>query len=395
MAAAETGIGRRTALIFAASSGVAVANVYYLQPVLAVIAADMHASLRAVGNIAFAQQVGYAAGILLFVPLGDIVQRRTLIVLLFALASVALGAAAFAPNVASLAAALCVVGIATSVPQVLQPFAADLAAPGERARALGHIITGVIVGMVGARVISGMLGAYLGWRSVFGFAAAFTAISTFALARAVPLRAPASALHYRDILASMPGLLRSSSVLRVSMALGALMYAVFTGFWTVLAFHVKELGYGSEVVGYLSLVAVVGALVASSIGRMTDRFGTIFTGTFGWLCGVTAFTVFIVFGNYLAGVFAGMAVFALATQSTQVGNQTRIFAIGEGARSRLNTIYMFAMYVGGAWGSFVCAWAYPSVGWTGTCLICLGHLALMGAALVWLRDVQQRAPAIA
>ena len=250
MPAAETGIGRRTALIFAASSGVAVANVYYLQPVLAVIAADLHASLRAVGNIAFAQQVGYAAGILLFVPLGDIVQRRTLIVLLFALASAALAAAAFAPNVVGLAAALCAVGIATSVPQVLQPFAADLAAPGERARALGHIITGVIVGMVGARLVSGMLGAFLGWRSVFGFAAILTAISTFALARAVPLRAPASALHYRDILASMPGLLRASPVLRVSMVLGALMYAVFTGFWTVLAFHVRELGYGSEVVGY-------------------------------------------------------------------------------------------------------------------------------------------------
>ena len=143
------------------------------------------------------------------------------------------------------------------------------------------------------------------------------------------------------------------------------------------------------------MVAIVGALVASSIGRMTDRFGTIFTGTFGWLCGVAAFAIFVVFGNHLAGVFAGMAVFALATQSTQVGNQARIFATGAGARSRLNTIYMFAMYVGGAWGSFVCAWVYPAIGWTGTCLVCLGHLALMGAALVWLRDVQQRAPAIA
>ncbi len=390
-----SGIGRRTAIIFSVASGVAVANVYYLQPIMAIIAVALHAGPQTVGLVAFAQQAGYAAGILFFVPLGDILERRTLIVALCGVAALALAGAALAPTIGLLALALCVLGLSTSVPQVLQPFAADLALPGERARVVGIILTGVIVGTLCARLISGMLGAYAGWRAVFAFAAVVTALSTLVLARVVPLRASQTRLRYGQLLATLPGLVRAYPLLRASMLIGALLFAVFIGFWTVLAFHVRDIGYGSEVVGYLSLVSIAGALVAGTVGRLTDRFGTFATSTFGWCAAVAAFAVLLTFGNTLAGLFAGMTLFALSTQSTQVANQARIFALDDAARSRLNTIYMFAMYLGGAWGSFACAWAFAVAGWSGACILCLAHLAVMGAALLWLRGLRMRAPAVA
>jgi predicted MFS family arabinose efflux permease len=373
--------------VFAITAGVAVANIYYLQPILAVIAADLHATTREVGYISMALQVGYAIGIMAFVPLGDIVERRGLIVKLFALVAVCLAGAAFAPNVVLLAVALCAVGIATTAPQILQPFAADLALPTERGRVLGIMQTGLIGGTVCARAISGLLGAFVSWRAVFGFAAVLSALSTVILLRVIPLHDRPIHLRYRDLFASMPAFIVALAPLRASMALGFVSFTVFTGVWTVLAFHVRELGYASDFVGYLGLISIIGVLFASRIGVLTDRLGTVFTGGIGWVLTTLAFGVYIAVGTHYAGVACGMVLLALGTQATQISNQARIFAISDDARSRLNTIYMFTMYAGGAYGSFVSAWVYQEAGWLGMCYLCLGHLAIMGAVLLWFRNV--------
>lgn len=338
-----------------------------------------------------ALQVGYAIGIMAFVPLGDIVERRGLIVKLFAFTAVCLACATFAPNIVLLALALCAVGIATTAPQILQPFAADLALPNERGRVLGIMQTGLIGGTVFARAISGLLGAFVSWRAVFGFAAVLSALSTVILLRVIPLHDRPIKLRYRDLFASMPAFIMTLPVLRASMANGFLSFTVFTGVWTVLAFHVRELGYASDVVGYLGLISIVGVLFAGRIGSLTDRLGTVFTGAIGWVLTVLAFIVYIAFGMHLAGVACGMILLALGTQATQISNQARIFAISDDARSRLNTIYMFTMYAGGAYGSFVSAWVYAESGWIGMCLMALAHLVVMAAVLMWLRGVLDRA----
>ena len=180
------------------------ANIYYLQPILAVIATSLHATPREVGYVSMALQVGYALGILAFVPLGDIVERRGLIVRLFAVTAVCLACAAAAPNLVLLALALCAVGITTTAPQILQPFAADLALPSERGRVLGTLQTGLIAGTVFARAVSGLLGAYVDWRAVFAFAAVLSAASTVVLLRVIPLHDRPIHLRYRDLFASMP-----------------------------------------------------------------------------------------------------------------------------------------------------------------------------------------------
>lgn len=388
------GISRPTTVIFAVAAGVAVANIYYLQPILAVIASALHATPRTVGFVATALQAGYAIGILAFVPLGDLVQRRGLIVGLFGVAAVCLACAAAASNITLLALAICAVGIATTAPQILQPFAADLALPNERGRVVGIIQVGLIIGTVFARAVSGLLGAYAGWRSVFIFAAILTGISALVLVRVIPLHDSPVRMRYRHLIGSMPGLVLAHPALRVSMAIGFIIFAVFTGLWTILAFHIRNLGYGSDVVGYVGLISIVGVLTAGRIGSLGDRRGTLVTGTIGWLVSTFSFVLFALFGNTLVGLTASMAVFALGVQATQISNQVRIFGISDEARSRLNTIFIFATYAGGAYGSFIFAWVFQEAGWLGVSLLCLAHMIPLGFVLLWFRSVQ-RAAAVA
>ena len=260
---------------------------------------------------------------------------------------------------------------------------------------VGAVQIGLIGGTVFARAVSGLLGAYAGWRAVFVFAAVFSALSALVLARVIPLRDSPLRLRYRHLIASMPGLVRAHPVLRVSMAMGFIVFAMFTGIWTILAFHVRDLGYGSDVVGYVGLISIVGVLTAGRVGSLSDRRGTLVTGTIGWLVSTLAFVTFALVGNTLVGLTVGMAIFALGVQATQISNQVRIFGISDDARSRLNTIFVFSTYAGGAYGSFVCAWVFQEAGWLGVCLTCLAHMVLMGVVLLWFRSVQLKAAAVA
>jgi predicted MFS family arabinose efflux permease len=165
---------------------------------------------------------------------------------------------------------------------------------------------------------------------------------------------------------------------------------MFTGVWTILAFHVRDLGYGSDVVGYVGLISIVGILTAGRVGSLSDRRGTLVTGTIGWLVTALSFALFALIGNTLVGLTVGMAVFALGVQATQISNQVRIFGLSDEARSRLNTIFVFATYAGGAYGSFVCAWVFQEAGWLGVSLVCLAHMVPMGLVLLWFRSLQRR-----
>jgi predicted MFS family arabinose efflux permease len=387
----RAGISRATAVIFAVSAGIAQANVNAVQPILAVIGAGLHAGPQTIGLVATAMQIGFALGIVAFVPLGDIVQRRWLIVGLFGATAVSLGTAAIVPNVALLALVMGVDGVTTMAPQILQPFAVDLALPTERGAVLGIIQTGMVVGALLGRVLSGLIAAYAGWRTVFVCAAAVTGLSTLVLIPAIPLAPAKARLRYRDLFASLPGFVRAYPVLRGTIAMGFLMYAVMMGLWTVFAFHVRDLGYGSDVVGYIGLVSIFGALIAARVGRLADIYGTLTTGSIGWFVASLAFLVFLFAGGSLTGVTVGMGMFLIGAQTTQLSNLARIFAISDDARSRLNTLYMLLQYAGGAYGSVVCAWVFPASGWTGVCLVCLAHLALIGLLLAWLRVRSLRA----
>jgi len=384
------GISLTTAVIFAVAAGIAQGNVNALQPILAVIGADLHAGSQTMGLVSMALQIGFALGIVAFLPLGDIIQRRWLIVALFGATAGALAFASVVHNVTWLAVAICIEGVTTMAPQILQPFAVDLALPNERGRALGIIQTGMTAGSLLGRVLSGIIAHAAGWRIVFVGAAIITAVTTVALIPSIPLREAPTRLKYRDLFTSMPAFVRAYPVLRATIAMGFLMYAVMMGLWTVFAFHVRDIGYGSDVVGYIGMVSIVGAFLAASVGKLADRYGTLKIGSIGWSFTVCAFLGFLFGGGTPLGLAAAMGVFLIGAQMAQLSNLSRIFGISEEGRSRINTLYMLMQFAGGAYGSVVCGWIFPIAGWSGAILVCMTHLAIIGVLLFSLRRPMMR-----
>ncbi len=376
-------------MVFAAAGGVAVANVYYAQPLLQLIADDFHVSARSAGIVSVMIQAGYALGIIAFVPLGDIVQPRRLIVGMFSAVTVMLAAAAFAPSIVVLAIAAMAIGLCTTCAQILLPFAADFAARDQRGRVIGMIQTGLIAGTLCARVAGGFIGAHLGWRAVFGVAAILSSLAAASLARALPLRAPRPMVRYGALLASIASFVGRYPTLRASMALGALAFATFAGIWTVLAFHLHDLGYGADVAGYLGLLGIGSVFAAGRFGVLADRRGTLFTGIVGWLVLLAAYAMYLLLGWTLWGVMAASAIFPLGVSLTQISNQTRIFSLDDAARSRINTAYMGTIFGGGALGALGATLAWHAGGWNTVCVFELVLVVLMAPVLLWYRRVDR------
>ena len=377
-------------LLLATAGAIAVANVYYLQPLLELIAEDFRVDAQTAGMVSVGMQAGYALGILALVPLGDVLERRRLLVAMFLAVSAMLVVSTFAPNATILAFIMLAIGFCTTAPQVLLPFAADIAPPLQRGRVIGTMQTGLILGTLFARLAGGFIGAHFGWRAVFGTAAVIMLLSAFALARVLPARAPNAALNYGELLRSVASFVRRYPTLRISMWLGGFAFMTFTGIWTVLAFHLHDLGYGSDIVGLIGLLSLGSAFAASWFGVLADRLGTLRTGAVGWCLLVVTFLLFRFAGWSIGGVIVAAALFPLGFQLNQISNQTRIFAIDDRARSRINTAYMFAMFGSGALGAAAASVVWAFGGWNAVCVLQLAWVAAMAPALLWLRRTLQR-----
>jgi predicted MFS family arabinose efflux permease len=362
--------------------GASVATIYYNQSLLLEITRAFHVSSGTGGAIAVATQLGYAAGILFFVPLGDVVERRGLMLRLFAAVSMALVVAGLAPSFWLLVAASVAVGLTASVTHVMVPLATELCSPGQEGRAVGIVMTGVLLGVLLARVASGAIAEAVGWRAVFLLAAISTAAFVPLFRWRMPAMPSARRLLYREALGSLWDLTRRQPVLREASAVGFLVFASFIAFWTNLTFFLGSPHYrlGAGAAGSFGLLGAVGALIASPAGKLADRRGprttlTVALGllTLGWL-------LLWVFGYRLAGLIAGVVVLDVGMQTMQISNQTRIFALSRTARSRINTVYMIVFFLGGAVGSALSAIAWSRWQWGG---VCGWGLAML--ALAWLR----------
>src|SRR3954451_7406630 len=270
--------GRLVALL-AVACGATVANLYYAQPLLDTIARALHVSSGTAGLLVTATQAGYVTGLLFIVPLGDLWQRRPLVARLLAIDALALAAAAAAPSFGVLAAALAAVGITSCAAQILVPFASSLAADEERGRVVGRVMSGLLLGILLARTVSGLVAQAGGWRLIYGLAAGGMLVLALVLWRALPLAKPPEKLPYPRLLKSVGGLIREEPVLRHRMAIGFLSMASFSGFWTAISFLLSShYHYGEAVIGLFSLAGLAGAGVASFAGRVADR-GHVLAGT--------------------------------------------------------------------------------------------------------------------
>ena len=368
-------------LLMAVVCGVCVANLYYLQPLEAQVASDFHVSQSAAGVAAMLSQVGYACGLLLLVPLGDICEQRSLILRMLVLVLVSLLLIAFSPVYGVLLAAMFAMGLTTIVPQLIVPFAAHLARPETRGNVIGDVMSGLLIGILLSRTFSGLVGSAFGWRTVFLIGAGLMAVLFFLILTLFPKNRPISSLSYASLLKSIPDLVKSQRFLRESAVNGFFMFGSFSAFWTSLVFLLETptFGMGAREAGLFGLAGVTGALAAPLIGKAADQKSPRFTVGIGVLLSTAAYLCFALFGHRIWGLIVGVIVLDLGNQCGQVSNQARIQSSGDEARSRNNTVFMFSYFIGGAAGSFLGTLCWQNFGWSGVCAV---GLAFQAAALL-------------
>lgn len=380
-------MGGRWALPFlGVACAVGVGSLYYNQPLLLVMGASFHQSDHGMGFVAVATQVGYAVGILSFVPLGDVSDRRKLMMRMYAGVSVALLLAGFAQNLTMAIVASILIGLLASVTHVVLPMAPDLVPNERRGQAIGTVMTGLLLGVLLARSFAGWVGKLGGWRSVYFTAAVLNAAFVPLLYRVMPKRAPKQNLTYSATMRSLWVLFKEEPLLREAGVIGGLSFAAFSAFWTTLTFMLeKHHGMGPGVAGTFGVVGAAGATIAPLAGRLSDRHGTRYVLTMAgglmtvcyawiWMCERLRVATAV----HMALLVVGVLVLDSGMQMMQVGNQTRIFGLGESARSRINTLYMTVYFVGGALGSALASIAWSRWEWSGVCALEIVLVSLAG-----------------
>ncbi|OMD96758.1 MFS transporter [Paenibacillus odorifer] len=378
------GLSKQFILILAIASGLSVANMYYNQPLLAEIGRTFNASSNAVGYVSMLTQIGYALGMLFFVPLGDIRERRTLISGLLIAVSLSLIGFATAQNLTWMYIASFAIGITTVVPQVIIPLSAELALPEERGKVIGTVMSGLFFGILLARTISGIIGDMFGWRAMYWIAAVVMLLLSLILYRLIPSTKPDNNSSYSDLLKSMGQLIRRYSTLRESSLIGACMFGGFSVFWTSLAFFLEgePYHYSSSITGLFGLIGVAGAAGAPFIGRLADRIAPKKIVGILLLITLIAYGFFGLAGFTIWSLIAGVIILDLGVQGSQVSNQTRIYALEPAARSRINTVFMVSTFTGGAIGSTLGSFAWQHWGWSGVCL--MGGTLVVAALCIWI-----------
>lgn len=339
--------------LFAVAGGAAVGNLYWAQPLLDFIALELHASTATAGLLVTATQVGYALGILLFVPLGDVLNRRKLIPVMLLISAVTLLLCALAPTFGLLLAAISLLGVTTVAGQLLTPLAGDLADDTRRGQVVGTVTSGILTGILVSRTISGLVAQFAGWRTIFVAASALAVLSAFLLYRAIPELEPKTRLPYPKLIASVFGVVRRERVVRWTLVLSATGFATFTMFWTSLTFLLSSppFGYPVSVIGLFGLAGLVGAVAAQRAGRLHDRGWSLPATGLLWMLVLLSFGVAEFAGRSVVMVLVVVVLIDAGIQGLNILNQMRMFAVSHEARSRLNTAYVTGNFVGGAIGS--------------------------------------------
>ncbi len=357
--------GKGLVFAMACACGIAVANIYYNQPMLGVITRSFPGEL-APSLIPTATQLGYALGLLLLVPLGDLIERRRLIVLQFlVLALSLLFAATSSTGWALLGASLCI-GFTASVTQQIIPAAASLASDNRRGAIIGSVMSGLLSGMLLSRILAGFIATHYGWRAMFWLGIPLVLVGAASMALLLPLSRPTTSMQYGPLLRSLLQLWREESSLRRATLTQGLIFAVFSAFWTILALHLEQPPFhlGADVAGLFGIIGVVGVLAAPIAGRLAVRRGpgqVVSTGAFAALLS----WLILAGWNSLSGLIFGVILLDFGMQSAMVANQQIIYGLKPQARNRVNSLFMVGMFIGGSLGSGGAMLAWKIADWQG------------------------------
>lgn len=354
----------------AASTGLVVANNYYNQPLLGEMARSFHVAETEVSFIPMLTQIGYAVGLFLIVPLGDKYERKKLILSDFIFIITALLAAAVAPNLVTLMIASFFIGLSSVLPQLFVPMAAQLATDEKRGASIGTMMTGMLIGILGSRTISGFVGAHLGWRSMYFIAAGIMVLLWVLLKIKLPTLKPEFGGNYGQLLKSIIHQFKTRPRLRIAAVRGAFDFASFSIFWTTLVFLLEgePFNMGSDAAGSFGFAGIAGAISASYVGRLADKhdkskivIGAVIIIAISWvILGLSHASII--------GLIIGAILLDLGVQSVHITNQTIIFEGNPPERNRINTVYMVLYFIGGATGTLIGGLAWTHFQWTGVCV---------------------------
>ena len=369
----------------AVATGVVVANLYYAQPLLHEIGVTFRAGTAATGLVVTCTQVGYAAGLLLVVPLGDLHPRRDLVVAIYLLAVVGLVVCAVAPDLWLFEVASVATGCASVAGQVLVPFAADLATAARRGRVVARVMSGLLIGILLARTLSGLVAQYAGWRAIYWVSAGLMVVFAVLLRLWLPAEPRRPPVSYRALVTSSLRLLVDHPSLRRRGWYGATAFSAFSVLWTSLAFLLSgpPFRYSNLVIGLFGLAGVAGVVAANLAGKLADQDRRPASTA------VAALLITASFGLLAAGrssvwpLVAGIVVLDMGAQAIHITNQSVIYELLPDARSRANSAYMFCYFTGGAVGSVLSGVVYAADGWGGVCALgaAVGLLAVGMTAL--------------
>jgi predicted MFS family arabinose efflux permease len=388
---------RVLSFILAAASGVSVANIFYSQPLLDLIARTFGTTESSASIVVTVTQLGYAAGIIVLVPLGDLFDGRALASRILVVTAIAAGLAAIAPNLPIFLICSVLLGFTSVVAQIVVPFAAHLAPEAQRGRFVGQVMSGLLLGIMLARTASSLLADVWGWRSVYLVSAGLMLIMSVVLATTLPKRKPDHTEGYRSLMVSIWHLIRTEPALRRRGLLQALMFATFSAFWTSIAYElIKEHHLSQTEIAIFALVGAAGAGAAPIAGRLGDRgLGRPATGVVFALAGVAMAVAGLGVHNLVVLAIAAILL-DLAVQGNLVLSQQEVYALRPDARSRLNTVFIGSVFFGGAIGSALSGFLYARSSWSGVSVLGValsiaGLVLWGGSVLLSRRPAQQEA----
>ncbi len=376
------GIPRSILFVMAVTGGLTVANLYYNQPLLETMRHTLGATELQANLITFITQLGYALGLIFVVPLADKVSRRKIVSLNMSIAVVCCIAIALAHSIWIVWGASIILGCNSVVPQMFIPVASHFSKPENKSRNMGIVLTGLLSGVLGARVLSGYVGEWAGWRTMFGIAAVIMALSLVVILRTLPTMASSFTGSYGKLMKSVVRIYCDYPTIRIYALRGGLSFGSMMAIWSCMAFHLSGAPFhaGSDAVGLLGLCGLAGAMAASGIGKYIPRFGIERFCYAGTILQLTAWAFALCLSETYTGLVIAIILVDVGAQCHQLSNQSGCLAMVPEATNRCNTVFMSHLFAGGSLGTLSAGVAWNYLGWIGVCFVGIAF-SLLGLAV--------------
>lgn len=370
----DEGVPASLLFIMAYMAAVSVANIYYCQPLLSLMGNDLGIDEWRTSLIAMITQVGYACGLFFIIPSGDKFDRKKIVSYSFSILTIALLCIALSNNFHAVMAASFAVGACSVMPQIFIPIAAQYSRPEKKGANVGLIVSGLLTGILASRVISGLVGEWLGWRSMYVIAAIVMSLCTLIVWRIMPYTENNYTDSYKRLMHSLFALIREYKLLRICALRAAFAFGSFLALWASLTFKMEQAPFyaGSDVVGLLGLCGVAGAMSASVVGRLVSRIGVRNFNLLGAALMLSAWIIAYLWGNTYTAIIITILILDIGMQCIQLSNQTVVFSLNPKASNRINTIFMTNYFIGGSLGTFLSGSAWSMAGWSGVTIVGIG-----------------------